>query len=55
MATPPISNQGQPIRFIVKRQQRQAQYFSEDLGKAINTFLLLSVTLILYHGDTPNQ
>jgi len=35
MATPQISNQGQPIRFIVKRQQRQAQYFSEDLGNGV--------------------
>ncbi|MEQ8463921.1 formylglycine-generating enzyme family protein [Coleofasciculus sp. E1-EBD-02] len=35
MATPPISNQGQQTRFIVKRRQRQAQYFSEDLGNGI--------------------
>jgi formylglycine-generating enzyme required for sulfatase activity len=35
MATPQISNQGQQARFIVKRQQRQAQYFSEDLGNGI--------------------
>ena len=35
MATPQISNQGQPIRFIVKRQQRQAQYFNEDFGNGV--------------------
>ncbi|MEQ8971718.1 MAG: formylglycine-generating enzyme family protein [Coleofasciculus sp. C1-SOL-03] len=35
MATPQISNQGQQTRFIVKRRQRQAQYFSEDLGNGI--------------------
>ncbi|EDX76242.1 hypothetical protein MC7420_5676 [Coleofasciculus chthonoplastes PCC 7420] len=35
MAIPQISNQGQTIRFIVKRQQRQAQYFSEDLGNGV--------------------
>jgi formylglycine-generating enzyme required for sulfatase activity len=35
MAILQISNQGQPIRFIVKRQQRQAQYFSEDLGNGV--------------------
>jgi formylglycine-generating enzyme required for sulfatase activity len=35
MATPQISNQGQPIRFIIKRKQRQAQYFSEDLGNDV--------------------
>jgi len=35
MATPHISNQGQQIRFIVKHQQRQAQYFSEDLGNGV--------------------
>jgi len=35
MTTPSISHLGKPIRLIVKRQQRQAQYFSEDLGNGI--------------------
>ncbi|EDX75957.1 conserved domain protein [Coleofasciculus chthonoplastes PCC 7420] len=35
MAIPQISNHTQPIRFILKRQQRQAKYFSENLGNGV--------------------
>jgi formylglycine-generating enzyme required for sulfatase activity len=60
MATPQISHQGQPMRFIVKRQQRQAQYFSEDLGHGVTlemvaipggTFLMGSLETEEGHRD----
>ncbi|EDX76200.1 hypothetical protein MC7420_5634 [Coleofasciculus chthonoplastes PCC 7420] len=60
MVTPQISNQLQPIRFIVKRQQRQAQYFNEDLGNGVilemvaipgGTFLMGSPEMEEGHRD----
>lgn len=35
MVIPKISNQGKQIKFIIQRKQRQAQYFSEDLGNGV--------------------